>query len=125
MPDKRKILVVEDDHDARTLLCMMLNSLGYETEDYDSGEAALANADKLTVNLAMLDIMMPEMDGFELLQKLKELSQFKEVPVIMVTAKDKDDDVMQGYNHGADYYITKPYTVEQIKYAVELYLTDE
>ena len=124
MPDNRKILVVEDDHDARTLLCMMLNSLGCETEDYDSGEAVLANIDKVTANLVMLDITMPEMDGYELVEKLKELPQFKEIPVVMVTAKDQDDDVMQGYKYGADYYITKPYTVEQIKYAVELYLED-
>lgn len=122
MSENKNILVVEDDSDARLLLCMMLTSLGYKPIDFASGDEALAQAKDLNVRLAMLDIMMPGLNGYELLEELKKLENFEDVPVIMVTAKDKDDEVMAGYQLGADYYITKPYTVKQIEYALDLYL---
>lgn len=121
MADKT-ILVVEDDSDARELLNMMLETLGYQVVAFESGSAALEKVADLDIHLAMLDVMMPEMNGYELLEKLKEIDALTDIPIVMVTAKDQDDDVMTGYQHGADYYITKPYTMNQIKYALDLYL---
>ena len=120
----KQILVVEDDDDARQLLCIMLKSLNYEPVDFSSGAETLANLEEINPVIIMLDVMMPEMNGYELLADLKKQDKFKDLPTIMVTAKDHDDDVMEGYQHGADYYITKPYTLNQIQYAVELYTSE-
>ena len=120
----KQILLVDDDSDARQLLSIMLKSLGYEPVDYESGAETLANLDKVDPALIMLDVMMPNMNGYELLAKLKETPKLADIPCIMITAKDQDDDVMEGYQHGADYYITKPYTLNQIQYAVELYASE-
>ena len=120
MPNKN-VLIVEDDADARQLLSMMLQTLGYNPIEFESGPACLAKAAELNVSIALLDVMMPGMNGYQLLEKLKALSNFAEVPIVMVTAKDQDKDVMEGYQFGADYYITKPYTMNQIQYALDLY----
>jgi len=70
----------------------------------------------------LLDVMMPEMSGFEVLEKIKTTHATSKVPVIMVTAKMQDEDVMTGYQHGADYYITKPCTAKQLLYGIGLVL---
>jgi CheY-like chemotaxis protein len=119
----KTILVVEDDTDARMALCAMLEGLGYASAAYASGKEALDDLSKHKFSLALLDVMMPEMNGYELLQELKLRPEFKDIPIIMVTARDDDSDVLQGYQHGADYYITKPYTTEQLRYGLELYLS--
>ena len=120
----KQILLVDDDSDARQLLGIMLKSLGYEPVEYESGAETLANIDNLNPAVIMLDVMMPNMNGYELLAKIKEKEKFADTPCIMITAKDHDDDVMEGYQHGADYYITKPYTLNQIQYAVDLYASE-
>jgi DNA-binding response OmpR family regulator len=66
--------------------------------------------------------MMPEMSGLEVLERIKENTATGRLPVIMVTAKTNDDDVMSGYQYGADYYITKPFTAKQLMYGIELVL---
>ena len=118
-----KILTVDDDRDALELLCMTLSSLGYEPQPFTSAEAALKAAPELECAAAFLDIMMPKMDGLTLAGELKKLPNFENTPLIMVTALDKDAEIMEGYSKGADYYITKPYTIAQIKYALELYVS--
>lgn len=120
----KQILVVEDDADNRFALCAMLQGLGYTPVDFGSGKEALAAIDGRTIDLALIDVMMPEMNGYEVLNALKERAEFKGLPIIMVTARDDDSDVLHGYQHGADYYITKPYTADQLRYGLELYLSD-
>ena len=119
---KGTILVVEDQADARKLLCTILKSLGYETLDFGSGHEALKGLAGKAITLCMLDVMMPEMNGFELLAELKKISNTANVPIIMVTAKDSDTDILSGYQYGADYYITKPYTRQQIEYGINTFL---
>ncbi len=122
MSNKPAILVVEDDDDSRKLLATMLTSLGYEVFAFGRGADALESIKGKKLNLAMLDIMMPEMNGYEVLEKLKGMSEFTELPVIMVTAKDQDSEILEGYQYGADYYITKPYSLKQIDYGVKLFI---
>ena len=119
----KTILVVEDDNDVRMALCAMLEGLGYEPLQFGSGKDALAGIAGKKINLALLDVMMPEMNGYELLKELRQLPEYKDLPIIMVTARDEDSDVLEGYQYGADYYITKPYTTEQLRYGLELYLS--
>jgi CheY-like chemotaxis protein len=120
----KQILVVEDDGDNRLALCAMLQGLGYSALSFGSGKEALTGIEGQSVALALIDVMMPEMNGYELLNELRSRPDFKGIPIIMVTARDDDSDVLHGYQHGADYYITKPYTADQLRYGLELYLTD-
>lgn len=120
---KRTILVVEDDNDSRTALCLILEALGYNYLSAAAGAEALSLAKENTnIDLALVDIMMPEMDGYQVLAELRKMPHLAELPVIMVTAKDADTEVLEGYKYGADYYITKPYTAKQIEYGIKLYL---
>ena len=70
----------------------------------------------------LLDIMMPNMSGIEVLNRLKERPETASIPVILVTAKSRDEDVLSGYKEGADYYITKPFSAQQLIYGVRLVL---
>ena len=70
----------------------------------------------------LLDVMMPELNGLEVLQRIKDNTETGRLPVILVTAKTHDDDVLSGYQYGADYYITKPFTAKQLINGVELVL---
>lgn len=120
----KRILVVEDDRDSREALCLILESMDYKISAAAGGAEALDLLNsKNQFDLALIDIMMPEMNGYQLLEKIREMPRYESMPVIMVTAKDKDSEILDGYKHGADYYITKPYTSKQIKYGIELYLS--
>jgi DNA-binding response OmpR family regulator len=128
MSEKKKILVVEDDKDSKNALCLMLESLGFEHMSFEGGQAALDEIKKNknnNIDICLLDVMMPGMNGYELLQELKKLDEFKNTPCIMVTAKTEDEDVIEGYKHGVDYYITKPYTREQISFGINICLNPE
>ena len=120
---KKTILVVEDDSDTRAAICTMLETLGFKHVSFPSAKEALNGIKGLKLDLALLDIMMPEMNGYELMKELKQLPDFKEMPVIMVTAKDQDSEILEGYQIGADYYITKPFTVKQLQYGLKIFLS--
>ena len=120
---KKIILVVEDDSDSRAALCTMLETLGYSHISFSSATEAIAGMQGQHIDLALLDIMMPEMNGYELLRQIKQIPQYKDLPVIMVTAKDQDGEILEGYQFGADYYITKPYTTKQLEYGIKIFLT--
>jgi len=119
---RKKILVVEDDTDSLAALCAILEALGYEPIAFSSGAEALEGIPGQQLDLALLDIMMPKMNGYQFLEKMKELDEFKDLPVIMVTAKDADSEILEGYQSGADYYITKPFTSKQIEYGIKLFV---
>jgi DNA-binding response OmpR family regulator len=110
---KKKALVLVVDDDIR-MLRMMKRML--ELEDFDvvtanCGEAALKIFDKDNPNLVLLDIMMPDMDGYEVCRQIREFSQ---VPIIMVTAKGDDKEKVEGLNTGADDYVTKPFAASEL-----------
>lgn len=120
---KLRILVVEDDPDSRQALCLILEAMGHEIFPFPSGKTALAELPALEIDLAMLDIMMPDMNGYQLLEEMKKIEKFKNTPVFMVTAKDQWSDTLEGYKHGADYYIGKPFTAEQIRYGIKMFFS--
>lgn len=120
--EKKNILVVEDDDDSRTLICTMVRSLGHHPLSFRGGAEAIAGIPGKKLDLALLDIMMPEMNGYELMAEIKKLDGFDSLNVIMVTAKDRDSEVLEGYQHGADYYITKPFTKQQLEYGINLFI---
>lgn len=120
--NKKNIVIVEDDVDTRQALKFMLESLGHNSVEFSGGEALFSSGLDLKADIILLDIMMPKMNGYEVLNKLKELDNFKNLPVIMITAKDEDQEVLEGYKFGADYYITKPFTKRQLEYGLKMFL---
>jgi len=121
-PSKGLVLVVEDDEDNREVLCMILDSLGYEYITFPTGEGVLEGITGKKIVLAMLDIMMPRVDGYEVLHQLRASEEFSSIPVFMVTAKGEDEEILAGYNFGADYYIMKPFSSRQIEFGIKLFL---
>ncbi len=90
-----------------------------------SGEELFASLEEQMPDLILLDIMMPQMDGLELLTRLKENSDTASIPVILLTAKVQYDDVLGGYKMGADYYITKPFTITQLMTGINSLLSKD
>ena len=120
--NKRLILVVEDDTDSRMAICTILESLGFNHISFPNAQEALDGIKGVKLDLALLDIMMPGMNGYELLKKIREMDEFKTLPIFMVTAKDQDNEIIDGFNYGADYYITKPFNTKQLEYGIKLFL---
>lgn len=114
-----KILVVDDEPHLVKLVKSNLEAQHYKVITALDGPSALAMVEKEGVDLVMLDIMLPGMDGYDVLQKIRE---FSSVPVIMLTAKDQDVDVVKGLHLGADDYVRKPFSVHELLARVEAVL---
>ncbi len=110
----RTILVVDDNPDIVDILRIMLESNGFNVRCGYSGEDLFASLKEQMPDLILLDIMMPKMDGLQVLRRLKEDPSMPFIPVILLSAKVLDEDVLRGYKMGADYYITKPCTPTQV-----------
>jgi DNA-binding response OmpR family regulator len=119
---KQRILVVDDNADSVAIMQTILENRGYEVRVAPSGAEALAQLQAELPDLVLLDVMMPEVSGLQVLQQIKGDAATEKVPVILVTAKTHDDDVLSGYQYGADYYITKPFTAKQLVYGIDLVL---
>lgn len=117
-----KVLVVDDNPDAITILRSALEARGFIVDGANSGAAALDAVNTDSFDVILLDVMMPEMSGLEVLDRLKANPSTAGIPVILVTAKTQDEDVISGYRVGADYYITKPFTTKQLLYGINLVL---
>lgn len=119
---KHLVMVVEDDQDNREAIVMIVKSLGYDTVAFESAVEALKQIYALKISVALIDIMMPVMNGIELMQALRNKPELSGLPIILVTARAEDDDMLEGYKFGADYYIPKPFTAKQIEYGLKLFL---
>ncbi len=106
---KSTIMVVDDDLDLITLLRLMLEQKGFNVMCAYDGLQVFAGLEKQMPNLILLDIMMPEIDGLEVLRRLKAAPETSSIPIILLTALDGDEDILTGYKMGADHYITKPF----------------
>ncbi len=114
MPDdfeRRKILIVDDEERIVRFIRMNLEHDGFIVADAFSGKEAISKLRDFNPDLILLDVMMPDMDGFEVLETLRE---FTNVPVIMLTAKGEEDDRVRGLELGADDYITKPFSPREL-----------
>jgi len=121
--DKNKtIMVVDDNPDIITIVKTILEGKGYSVLSASSGAELLNMLKVQNPDLIILDIMMPEMDGLEVLSRLKAMSETAKIPVILLTAKVQYEDVLGGYKLGADYYITKPFTSTQLVNGINLLL---
>jgi len=107
---KAVILIIEDDPEIQELLSHAMSKEGWKLIQVKSGEEGLKILKSKKVNCILLDIMLPEMDGLKVLKKIKEIEQYKNVPVIMTTAKSEESDIITGLELGADDYVVKPYS---------------
>ena len=105
-----KLLIIEDEADIRELISFNLEMSGYEVLKARDGEEGLRMARSEKPDLIILDLMLPGMDGLKVCSHLKKDSDVKDVPVIMLTARSEDDDIISGLETGADDYITKPFS---------------
>lgn len=121
MEKKGKILVVDDEDTIREGLKMYLELEGYEADTVESAEKALT-MNLTDFDLILLDIMMGRMSGTELAQKLKNDDATARIPIIFLTAKDFDDDMVNGLKIGADDYIVKPFSIKNVLARIEAVL---
>ncbi len=105
------ILVIDDDQTLTALLSDHLRSAGYEVEIASDGEAGLETISIAAPELIILDVMMPEMDGWQVLEQVRNRSH---IPVIMLTAKDQEIDKLRGFRLGVDDYVTKPFSFAEL-----------
>ena len=123
MPMKdKKILVVDDEKDLLDILCFNLTTAGFEAQAASSGADALLLHPE-TFDLLLLDVMMPGMSGFELAQQLRHAPQTARLPIIFLTAKDTEEDLLRGFRLGADDYVTKPFSVREVLARVKAVLS--
>jgi DNA-binding response OmpR family regulator len=120
MESKQRILLCEDDESLGMLLRDYLQAKGYETELYLDGEAGYKAYVKNHYDMCVLDVMMPKKDGFTLAQEIRQISQ--SVPIIFLTAKNLKEDIFEGFRIGADDYLTKPFSMDELVYRMEAIL---
>ncbi len=109
--DRRRILVVDDEERMVRFIRMNLEHDGFQVSEAFNGKQAISKIRDVTPDLILLDIMMPDLDGFEVLETVREISN---VPVIMLTAKGEEDDRVRGLELGADDYVTKPFSPREL-----------
>jgi two-component system phosphate regulon response regulator PhoB len=107
---KEAILIIEDDAEIQKLLSFVMSREGWKLYQAKTGEEGLKILQNKKINCILLDIMLPGMDGFKVLRKIKEIQQCKNIPVIMTTAKGEETDIITGLELGADDYVVKPYS---------------
>ena len=122
MASKKEILVVEDQDELRKLECLLLSSRGYLVEGVADGRAALDYMANRRPDLVLLDVMLPEVDGFEVCRQIKSNEETRHIPVIMVTAKTSPEDMARGEEAGANAYLTKPFKSAKIIENIQAFL---
>lgn len=110
----RTVLIVDDEPNIVLSLKFLISQQGYEVRTATSGDEALQSLAEEIPDLVLLDIMMPKPDGYEVCQKIRANPEWKDIPVIMLTAKGRDVERQKGLAMGADDYITKPFATHEL-----------
>jgi CheY-like chemotaxis protein len=116
----RNVLIVDDEEVIRKFLRINLDNWGYEVKEAVDGEEALKQLKSDDFDLLICDILMPKKDGWEVLKEMRSDPKTKDIPVIILTGKNEDVEMFKGYDMGANYYITKPFTKAQLQYGLKL-----
>ena len=119
MDDRTRILVVDDDPDIRDLLRELLDRAGFQVDEVDSGRAALRQLYAVAPALVILDVTMPDLDGYQTLERIRDLS---DVPVLMLTARTQELEKVRGLSGGADDYVAKPFGRQELLARVQALL---
>jgi PleD family two-component response regulator len=116
---KARLLIVEDDYDISNMLRIYFSSQGYDVDVAPRGSDALEKTRTGMPHLIVLDIMLPDIDGYEVCRNLRTHTRTSHIPVIFLTQRDERSDRLQGLELGADDYITKPFDIEELKLRVQ------
>jgi len=108
----KRILIIEDDNEIADLICLHLSDLNYKTVHCADGQSGLNTALEESFDLVVLDIMLPEIDGFEVCRRLRAENAY--VPILMLTSRDEELDRVLGLELGADDYLTKPFSIREL-----------
>lgn len=125
MADRRRVLVVDDEPDVLLLCRVNLEFEGYEVMEASDGVEAMARVRDRRPDVVLLDVMMPRMDGWQVLKELKGDDDLKDIPVVMLTAKVQDQDQIRGWSSGASEYITKPFSPLSLSQVLDDVLSDD
>ncbi len=120
MEKRMRVILSEDDENLGSLLREYLIAKGYDTDLYPDGEAAFKGFQKNQYDLCIFDVMMPKKDGFSLAKDVRIINS--EIPIIFLTAKNMKEDVIEGFRLGADDYMTKPFSMEELIFRIEAIL---
>jgi len=119
---RQTVLVAEDDEDIRTLVAYRMEKAGYAVLQARDGEEAVSLALEHRPDLAIIDVMMPRLDGYEATRQLRERDETKRMPIILLTARAQEADVQRGFEAGADDYIRKPFSPQELRARVQAIL---
>lgn len=111
---RKKILIVDDELSILVPLQFLMEKEGYETKLAQSGKEAFEKIDQIRPDLILLDIMLPDLDGYEIYQMIRQRAEWESIRIIFLTAKNRDADMSKGLAMGADAYITKPFSNIQL-----------
>lgn len=114
-----RVLVIDDDLDTRVLLARRLQKAGYEVETRANGEEALHDLGTISPDVILADWMMPLMTGPELCRRLRSTTAYRDVPFVLLTARSLENDVVEGFEAGANDYIVKPFTIGELSARIE------
>lgn len=121
--EKGRVLVIDDDPMIRNILQAMLGAEGYDVVLAEDGQQGVDIIDKeprpIKFSFVVLDVIMPGMNGLDVLTRIRLHPHSNKLPVLMLTGEDKAEDIMAGYSVGADYYITKPFTRQQLVFGIQ------
>jgi DNA-binding response OmpR family regulator len=120
--DQQVVLAADDDEDILELITFRLERSGYTVVQARDGEEAWNLAQAQPPDLAVLDVMMPKLDGFELTRRMRAKPETERVPIILLTARAQDADVQQGFDAGADDYLRKPFSPQELRARVQAIL---
>jgi len=116
----KRILIVDDEEVIRKFLKIHLNKQGYEVTEAEDGQKAIDRIGEKKFDLIICDVMMPNKTGWEVVKEVKSNPKFEQIPIILLTAKNDDVDMFKGYDLGANYYMTKPFTKDQLLYGLKM-----
>jgi DNA-binding response OmpR family regulator len=117
-----KVLVADDDEDILALISFRLERSGYRVQTADDGEKAFDLAVQDDFDLVIVDVMMPKLDGYELTRKLRQNPSTRSIPIILLTARVQEPDIARGFDAGADDYIKKPFSPQELRARVQAIL---
>jgi DNA-binding response OmpR family regulator len=118
-----RIVVIDDDHELLKLIALLLRRIGAQSRTFFDGQEALNHLQLETPDLVILDLMLPDIDGLEILRQLRSQRRFDHVPVIILSAKADPNTIRKGLENGADGYVTKPYIANTLIDRVRLLLS--
>jgi two-component system alkaline phosphatase synthesis response regulator PhoP/two-component system response regulator VicR len=116
----KRILIVDDEEVIRKFLKIHLTKLGYEVTEAEDGQKAIEKIGEGKFDLIICDVMMPNKNGWEVIKEAKSNPGTSEIPIILLTAKNDEVDMFKGYELGTNYYMTKPFTKDQLLYGLKL-----